>query len=308
MDIEVRPLTESDLPAADRVFRDAFSKVLGADLPADVDLLGTRLRAPHTAAVAAFSGGDLVGSNVMTSWGSVACFGPLSVTPKLWSYGIGARLVAAAVDVLDEWGATHQGLFTFAQSPQHHRLYERFGFWPRFLTAIMSRPVAGTEPTLGRRLTTATQPDQAALIARCAEVTDAIHPGLDVRGEITSLLDQGLGDVILIGEPRAPRGFAVCHAGAGTEAGGGTAYVKFAAVRPGPGLPGAFDALVAACLGYAAEAGAARLTLGVNTARHQAYRQLLAAGFRTDIPGVTMHRPNEPGYDREDVRVLDDWR
>jgi hypothetical protein len=59
---------------------------------------------------------------------------------------------------------------------------------------------------------------------------------------------------------------------------------------------------------FAAEVGATRLTLGVNTARHEAYRQLLTAGFRTDIPGVTMHRPNEPGYDREDVRLLDDWR
>jgi predicted N-acetyltransferase YhbS len=308
MDIEVRPLRESDLPAADRVFREAFGKVLGADLPADTDLLGTRLRAPHTVALAAFDGDDLVGSNVVASWGSVAYFGPLSVSPKRWGAGIGARLVAAAVDVLDGWGAGHQGLFTFAQSPRHHRLYERFGFWPRFLTAIMSRPVAGTEPALGWRLSAAGGPNQAALVDACADVTGAIHPGLDVRGEIAPVLDQRLGEVVLIGELDAPRGFAVCHAGAGTEAGSGVVYVKFAAVRPGPGLAGAFDALVAACLGYAAEAGAARLTLGVNTGRHEAYRQLLAMGFRTDIPGVTMHRPNEPGYDREDVRLLDDWR
>ena len=65
-------------------------------------------------------------------------------------------------------------------------------------------------------------------------LTDAIHPGLDVRGEIEAVLDQGLGDVVLIGEPDVPRGFAVCHAGAGTEAGSGVAYAKFAAVRPGP--------------------------------------------------------------------------
>jgi hypothetical protein len=150
--------------------------------------------------------------------------------------------------------------------------------------------------------------DRPELVDGCAAVTDAIHGGLDVRGEIAAVLDQGLGDVVLIGEPDAPRGFAVCHAGAGTEAGSGVAYVKFAAVRPGPGAARAFEALVAACQGFAVTAGAVRLTLGVNTARHEAYRQLLAAGFRTDSPGVTMHRPNEPGYDREDVRLLDDWR
>jgi hypothetical protein len=48
--------------------------------------------------------------------------------------------------------------------------------------------------------------------------------------------------------------------------------------------------------------------VGVNTARHRAYRLLVAKGFATDVPGVTMHAPNEPGYDHEDAFVIDDWR
>ena len=308
MKIEVRSLSVSDVDAADEVFRDAFTTVLGAGVHRDTELVRTRFRAPHTAALAAFLDDKLAGSTFVTRWGSVAYFGPLSVTPKLWGQGIGTRLVAAAVDVLDGWGAGHQGLFTYAQSPQHHGFYQRFGFWPRFLTAIMSRPLTGAEPGLGWRLSAVAPADRPALVDGCAAVTDAIHPGLDVRGEIAAVVDQGLGDVVLIGEPDTPRGFAVCHTGAGTEAGSGVAYVKFGAVRPGPGAAQAFESLVAACQGFAVEVGAVRLTLGVNTGRHEAYRQLLAAGFRTDSPGVTMHRPNEPGYDREDVRILDDWR
>jgi predicted N-acetyltransferase YhbS len=308
VEIEVRPLDAADVDAADGVFRDAFATVLGAGAHRDTELVRTRFRAPHTAVLAAFLDGEVVGSTFVTSWGSVAYVGPLSVTPKMWGRGIGSRLVDAAVEVLDGWGAAHQGLFTFAQSPQHHGFYQRFGFWPRFLTAIMSKPLTGAEPELGWRLSAVPPADRPELVDGCAAVTDAIHQGLDVRGEIAAVLDQGLGDVVLIGEPDAPRGFAVCHAGAGTEAGSGVAYVKFAAVRPGPGAARAFEALVAACQGFAVTARAVRLTLGVNTARHEAYRQLLAAGFRTDSPGVTMHRPNEPGYDREDVRLLDDWR
>jgi predicted N-acetyltransferase YhbS len=308
VDIEVRPLRAADVDAADDIFRDAFSTVLGAGVHRDTELMRTRFRAQHTAALAAYLDGEVAGSTLVTRWGSVAYFGPLSVSPKLWGQGIGTRLVAAAVDVLDGWGSGHQGLFTFAQSPQHHGFYQRFGFWPRFLTAIMSRPLTGSEPELGWRLSAAAPADRPTLVAGCAAVADAIHPGLDVRGEIAAVLDQGLGEVVLIGEPEAPRGFAVCHAGAGTEAGSGVAYVKFGAVRPGPGAAQAFDSLLAACQGYAVDAGAVRLTLGVNTARHEAYRQLLAAGFRTDTPGITMHRPNEPGYDREDIRLLDDWR
>jgi hypothetical protein len=31
-------------------------------------------------------------------------------------------------------------------------------------------------------------------------------------------------------------------------------------------------------------------------------------GFRRDFQGVTMHRPNEPGYSTSDSFVIDDWR
>ena len=51
-----------------------------------------------------------------------------------------------------------------------------------------------------------------------------------------------------------------------------------------------------------------KVLAGVSLAREEAYRQMVALGFRTQISGVTMHRPNEPGYSRPGVYVLDDWR
>jgi hypothetical protein len=35
---------------------------------------------------------------------------------------------------------------------------------------------------------------------------------------------------------------------------------------------------------------------------------MLARGFRTFLEGVAMQRPNEPGYNRPDCFVIDDWR
>jgi hypothetical protein len=35
---------------------------------------------------------------------------------------------------------------------------------------------------------------------------------------------------------------------------------------------------------------------------------MLKRGFRTTIQGVAMQRPNEPGYNRADVYLIDDWR
>ncbi len=52
----------------------------------------------------------------------------------------------------------------------------------------------------------------------------------------------------------------------------------------------------------------ARLVAGVNTARHKAYRQMLARGFRADLLGVAMDKPNKTGYNRPGVYLIDDWR
>ena len=101
--------------------------------------------------------------------------------------------------------------------------------------------------------------------------------------------------------------FGVCHCGAGTEAGTGTCYVKFGAVRTSQRAADDFEMLLGACEAFAVQQ-ASRLAAGVNSARHEVYMQLLARGFRTDMQGVAMQRPNEDGYNRPGVYVLDDWR
>ena len=103
-------------------------------------------------------------------------------------------------------------------------------------------------------------------------------------------------------------GFAICHSGPESEAAGGTCFVKFGAVRPGPGADDRFAALLDACAALAVSTGLTRVEAGVNLAREEAYRRLLVRGFRTQLQGVTMHRPNEPGYSRPGLFVLDDWR
>ena len=92
--------------------------------------------------------------------------------------------------------------------------------------------------------------------------------------------------------PGQPAGFAVCYWGPASEAGEGCCFAKFAAVRPGGGAEERFGRLIDACAMLARQAGMANVLAGVNLAREEAYRQMLARGFRTMIQGVTMHRPN----------------
>jgi len=119
---------------------------------------------------------------------------------------------------------------------------------------------------------------------------------------------RSLGDTLLWDRDSRLAGFAVCHWGPASEAGEGCCFAKFAAVRPGPGAGERFGKLLDACGMLARQAGMPNVLAGVNLAREEAYRHMLARGFRTMVQGVTMHRPNEPGYSAPGLYVLDNWR
>ncbi len=309
----IRPLTEADLADADRVFRVAFGTFLRVPDPrrffGDAEFVRTRWHADPDAAFAAVRDGRLVGSNFLANWGSVGFFGPLSVDPPYWGQGIAKLLMEPTVALFDSWGTRHAGLFTFAQSALHVGLYQRFGFWPRFLTAVMSMPAAppaGAHP--GTRMTGLAGTARSGALASVRELTDAVYPGLDLTREIESVLDQGLGDVVLLDDTAALQGVAVCHIGAGTEAGGGNCYVKFGAVRPGRHAARHFGLLLDACHRLAADKGATALVAGANAGRDKAWQALAQRGFRTGMLGVSMHRPNDAGYSHSDSYLIDDWR
>ena len=309
----VRPLAEADLVDADRVFRMAFGTFLRAPDPrqffGDAEFVRTRWHADPHAAFAAVRDGRLVGSNFLANWGSVGFFGPLSVDPPCWGQGVAKLLMEPTVALFDSWGTRHAGLFTFAQSALHIGLYQRFGFWPRFLTAVMSMPAAppaGADP--GTRMSGVAGPARSAALASVRDLTDAVYPGLDLTREIESVLNQGLGDVILIDDTAALQGVAICHIGAGTEAGGGNCYVKFGAVRPGQHAARHFGLLLDACHRLAADKGAAALAAGANAGRDKAWQALARRGFRIRMLGVSMHRPNDAGYSHSDSYLIDDWR
>lgn len=311
MGTTVRPLRDADLAEADRIFRVAFGTFVGLPDPTafggDTDYVRTRFRLDPAGAFAADHHGALAGSVFAVRWGSVGFFGPLSVRPELWDRKIGHALLEPVMAYFAAGGVTHAGLFTFAQSPKHVGLYGKFGFAPRFLTIVAAKPVPSRSPRPSwQRLSEAT--DRTPALAGCRAIAETVYPGLDLGAEIQTTIVHGLGDVVLLDDPAAPAGFALCHVGAGTEAGSDTCYVKFGAVPGGAGAAGRFERLLDACEAYATAAGARMLVAGVNLAREGAAAALRARGFRTVIQGVAMHRPNVPAYSHPDAWVLDDWR
>ena len=293
----------------------AFGTFLGLPDPlkfmGDADYVRTRWLADPSAAFGAEMAGELVGTNFATRWGSVGFFGPLTIHPNLWDRGIAQQLLVPTMELFDAWGIRHAGLFTFASSTKHVRLYQKFGFWPRFLTSLMDLPV-GAEPASAfiqfTRFSELSAGEKQISLQACRELTNSIYEGLDVEREIRAVDDQQLGDTVLTWDGATLAGFAVCHVGAGTEAGSEICYTKFGAVRSGPAAAQEFRSLLDVCRQFALSCEAKTLAAGVNLARLDAYREMLQAGFRTTTQGVAMQRNADPGYNRPDVFLLDDWR
>lgn len=310
LNVIVRDLRESDLTLADAILRSAFDTFTGVtSLFGDKDYVHTRWLADPGAAFAAEQDGRLAGTNFVTRWGTVGFFGPLSVRPELWDQGVASRLMEGTVALFDRWGTAHAGLFTFAHSPKHHGLYQKFGFWPRFLTPVMTKaPIAPRRVPQAIRYTALAPAERVRAVDACRELTATAYEGLDLEREIRAVESQGLGEVLLLDDSSGLAGMAVCHLGAGTEAGGQGCYVKFGLARSGSAAEVRFGTLLDACESLAVDHGADHIELGVNAGRHEAYAAVMARGYRAGLVGVSMHRANDEGYSRPGTWLVDDWR
>jgi GNAT superfamily N-acetyltransferase len=313
--IKIGLLKKSELQEADRIVRMAFGTFLG--IPNPVEFMGDRTfmtprwRSTHIKVLAAREGGRLIGSNVVTRWGSFGFFGPLTVLPEYWDRGVAQRLLESTQSQFGRWGVRHTGLFTFPHSAKHVCLYQKFGYWPQYLTAVMTRapeaPPRDKRAEALVRLSALTRMEREEAIKACAKLTGKIEKGLDLTGEVRAVLAQRTGEVVLIYARRVLDGFALCLTGPGSEGGEKTCCVKFGAARGGVGAGERFDRLLAACDGFASSRGVT-LEAGVNLARVDAYWRMRKHGYRVLMQGVAMQRPNEQGFNRGDAYVIDDWR
>lgn len=323
----IRPLTEPDLLEADRICRLSFGTFLGLPDPmsfyGDADVIATRYRADPALAIAALVDARIVGTNFIANWGSVGVFGPLTVDPYFWDKGIARHLLDKTMEIFEKLHTKHVGLFTFSHSPKHIHLYQKYDFWPRFLTSVMAKPIilethkqtkANCETSIGWSKYSANQRKEQRTKANglCRSLADSIYAGLDLTIEIESVANQKLGDTILLTDNKNGKliGLAICHRGAHTEAGNGNCYVKFGtAVENGEfSASENFERLLESCELFAASQGLSKLTVGVNTANMGAYKKMISRGFKTDFQGVMMTKNNDPGYHTEEVYAIDDWR
>jgi hypothetical protein len=81
---------------------------------------------------------------------------------------------------------------------------------------------------------------QEQTLDKCRLLTNSVYDGLDLKHEIVAVSNQNLGDTILLynnnnnitnkDDDNSLAGLAVCHCGAGSEAGSSVCYIKFGIV------------------------------------------------------------------------------
>ncbi len=211
--------------------------------------------------------------------------------------------------VFEHWGVSRTGLFTFPHSPRHVGLYQKFGYWPGYLTAIMKRapappswtPAGNAKVPVLLSSLTRTRREQA--IEECEKLANQIERGLDLSDEIRAVQAHRTGEVLLLEGRGALDAFAVCMHGVGSEGGEKICYVKFGAATSGERFDRLLDAIDAFALARGAEVEA-----GVSTACADAFRRMRSRGYRPVTLGVAMQRPPGQGYNRLGAYVLGDWR
>ncbi|MDA4129408.1 MAG: GNAT family N-acetyltransferase [Thaumarchaeota archaeon] len=314
--VKIRELKREELDEAELIVRQAFGTFFQVPNPEEnpgenQNITHRWIRNPQDV-LAAELDGKLVGTNVLIQRGSFAYFGPLTVRPELWDSGIASKLMEATEQIFKNWGVTRSGLFTFAESPKHLGLYHKFGYYPRFLSVLMSWEGDGSDKRVTNsnyvRFSTGEEAEKRKYLAACQELTSGLYPGLDLSSEIKMVDDQKLGETLILLDGSSVSGFATCQSGPHTDAGKDKCSVKFAAAKMGSGSGKRLESLLSACKAFTQELGIKKLETGINLAHPDSFDLLLKSDFRISFQGIKMLKPNAPAYDRGDAYVLDDLR
>lgn len=310
-EISIRPMVSDDVGEAWGIVQRAFANHLGMNPEnfwQERNSVVSRWHSYPSLSFVAVLDNRLVGCALAANWGSLGVLGPVASRPEIWNRGIAKGLVAAVLEQLDAAGTRQTVLVTFSDSPKHIALYQKFGFWPRYLTTIMTT----TSPTVmvvpeAQRFSRISAPERVSALNACRSLTTVLSNGLDLTREIAAYSEAGYGDTVILMERSEAIGIGVCELGATSAAGAGVCLIRFGAVQSGPDAPRRFERLLAACGQLAADSGMSRLVTSVNAENVDVYRLLQARGFRPERNFVAMHRPNAPVYAPAGY-IVADWR
>lgn len=217
--------------------------------------------------------GAIAAFNMVHSSGAEGWMGPLAVRPDRQGRGLGQTIVREGIRRLQAAGARVIGLETMPRTVDNIGFYSRLGFLPGHLTVSVTRALEQPEIRSGEQFPAGAWHE---LAARCAELTEALAPGVNFSRELELTRELNLGGLTVVPEKGTPSGFALWHTAPVAEGRqGDEARVLKLAARDAA----AFRGLISAVERDAVRAGARQISVRCQTAYGSAYEMLLESGY-----------------------------
>ena len=276
---------ERDTEGLNRVFADAFTDRYRRD-----GLVGVRvpylnpqvwryalLDAGPGALLWRDEAGHVAAFNIAHRSGTEGWMGPLAVRPDRQGAGVGKTIVRAAVDWLLEQRVTTLGLETMPRTVENIGFYAKLGFAPGHLTVTLTNDIATRGHPAAALLSQRKGAAGGAALEAARRLVTGLAPGYDFTREILLTAELGLGDTSLLDGAQGLDALVLWHSAplADGRPKDEVRVLKLAA-RDGR----AFDAAVAATEAAAARAGIRRVAIRCQTRFEDAFRRLVARGYR----------------------------
>jgi GNAT superfamily N-acetyltransferase len=304
--------TERDIEGLNRVFADAFTDryrrdgLVGVRVPQLNPLVWryALLDAGDGAMIWRDEHDDIAAFNLAHQAGAEGWMGPLAVRPDRQGTGVGKTVVRTATDWLLDRGVTTLGLETMPRTPENIGFYARLGFQPGFLTVTLTNEIATRgqpAPVLLSRRAAADK--EAAMEAARRLVTDLV-PGVDFSREILLTAELGLGDTSLVEGDTGLDAMALWHSAplADSRNRDEVRVLKLAARNTA-----AFEAAIGAAEAAAAKAGIRRVAVRCQSRYEEAFRRLIARGYRVRWTDLRMTYDGHPERHARDGILFSNW-
>jgi GNAT superfamily N-acetyltransferase len=277
--------TDRDIEGLNRVFAEAFTDryrrdgLVGVRVPQLNPLVWryALLDAGDGAMVWRDEHGDIAAFNLAHQAGVEGWMGPLAVRPDRQGSGVGKTVVRTAADWLVERGVRTLGLETMPRTPENIGFYARLGFSPGHLTVTLTNEIATRGQPAPVLLSRRPAADKDAAMDAARRLVNDLVPGVDYSREILLTAELGLGDTSLVEGNSGLDAMVLWHSAplADSRTRDEVRVLKLAARDDA-----AFEAAIAAAEAAAAKAGIRRVAVRCQSRYTDAFRRLVARGYR----------------------------
>jgi GNAT superfamily N-acetyltransferase len=304
--------TERDIDGLNRVFAEAFTDryrrdgLIGVRVPQLNPLVWryALLDAAEGAMIWRDEHEDIAAFNVAHQAGVEGWMGPLAVRPDRQGTGVGKTIVRTAADWLIDRGVRTLGLETMPRTPENIGFYARLGFQPAFLTVTLTNEIATRGHPAPVLLSRRNAEDKEAAMKASRQLVATLVSGIDFSREILLTAELGLGDTSLVEGDEGLEALALWHSAplADSRTRDEVRVLKLAARNDA-----AFDAAIAAVEAAAAKAGIRRIAVRCQSRYGDAFRRLIARGYRVRWTDLRMTYDGYPERHATQGILFSNW-